>query len=222
MNSSRLGQHVARCGAPGPTIWVVRPVSTVMAGGIDAARVDQGVERAEALAAPDLDRADLADAVVVGRAARGLEVEDAERDVDQRRPDGRRSWPGRGCGAAPDGGRDRRGRRVGARPVPTSCHRSEQVFDCQAGMRPGPALGSGACRPVRSTRDHSAVPLPRLRQPDPVRRDHHPDGARPSTTTPSAASSPSRTPRCSPRRSTTVVCRWCNSGAGVEVLAADG
>jgi hypothetical protein len=46
--------------------------------------VDQGVEAAEDLAAADLDRPDLGDAVVGGRPAGGLEVEDHELDVEQR------------------------------------------------------------------------------------------------------------------------------------------
>ncbi len=45
------------------------------------ARVDQRVKGAEALAAADLDHADLGDHVVVPAAARGLEVEHAERGV---------------------------------------------------------------------------------------------------------------------------------------------
>ena len=41
------------------------PVSTVMSGGIGHARVHEGLEAAEALAAPDLHRADLGDARTV-------------------------------------------------------------------------------------------------------------------------------------------------------------
>ena len=48
-------------------------------------RVDQRLERAEELAASDLDRADLGDRVVRAVAAGGLEVEHAERHVGQRR-----------------------------------------------------------------------------------------------------------------------------------------
>ncbi len=44
-----------------------------------AARVDERLERAEALAAAHLDRTDLGDHVVVAVPARGLEIEDAER-----------------------------------------------------------------------------------------------------------------------------------------------
>jgi hypothetical protein len=47
--------------------------------------VDQRVERADDLAAADLDGADLGDAVVRGRAAGGLEVQDDELDLDERR-----------------------------------------------------------------------------------------------------------------------------------------
>jgi hypothetical protein len=50
------------------------------------AGVHEGLERAEALAATDLDRPDLGDAVVVAVAARRLEIDDAERDVVQRCP----------------------------------------------------------------------------------------------------------------------------------------
>ena len=45
--------------------------------------VDEGLERAEALAAADLDRTDLGDHVLVAIPARGLEIDDAERDVVQ-------------------------------------------------------------------------------------------------------------------------------------------
>ena len=48
------------------------------------AGIDQRVERAEALAAAHLDDADLGDHVVVAVAARGLEIEDAERRVGER------------------------------------------------------------------------------------------------------------------------------------------
>ena len=48
-------------------------------------RADQGLEGADHLAAAHLDGADLGDAVVAGRAARGLEVQDHELDLDQRR-----------------------------------------------------------------------------------------------------------------------------------------
>ena len=51
------------------------------------ARVDERLERAEELAAADLDRADLGDRVVGAVAAGRLEVEDAERDVGERRPE---------------------------------------------------------------------------------------------------------------------------------------
>ena len=49
------------------------------------ARVDQGLELAEHLAAADLHRADLGDRAVLRRAAGGLEVDDDEGDVGQRR-----------------------------------------------------------------------------------------------------------------------------------------
>ncbi len=49
------------------------------------ARVDERLERAEALAAADLDGADLGDRVVGAVAAGRLQVEHAERDVGQRR-----------------------------------------------------------------------------------------------------------------------------------------
>ena len=48
--------------------------------------IDEGLERAEAFAAAHLDCADLGDHVLVAIAARGLEVDDAERDVVQRGP----------------------------------------------------------------------------------------------------------------------------------------
>ena len=48
------------------------------------AGIDEGLKRAEALAAAETDRADLGDAAVGGRAAGGLEVDDAERDGVQR------------------------------------------------------------------------------------------------------------------------------------------
>ena len=61
------------------------PVSTAMNGGIVGARVDQGLELAEHLAAAHLDRADLGDhRAGRGRAAGGLEVDHAEGDVAQR------------------------------------------------------------------------------------------------------------------------------------------
>src|SRR5207249_11062905 len=47
------------------------------------AGVDEGLERAEALAAAELHRADLGDRARRGRGARGLEVEDAERDLGE-------------------------------------------------------------------------------------------------------------------------------------------
>ena len=49
------------------------------------ARVDEGLERAEALAATDLDGPDLGDGVAGPVATRRLQVEHAERDVGQRR-----------------------------------------------------------------------------------------------------------------------------------------
>ena len=55
--------------------------------GDGAARVDERLERAEELAAADLDRADLGDHVVDAVAAGRLEVEHAERDVGERRPE---------------------------------------------------------------------------------------------------------------------------------------
>ena len=61
------------------------PVSTGDLRRDRPARVDEGLERAEALAAADLDRADLGDRVVDPVAARRLEVEHAERDVGERR-----------------------------------------------------------------------------------------------------------------------------------------
>ena len=45
------------------------------------ARVHQGGERAEALAATQLDRTDLGDGALGGGAAGGLEVDDHERDL---------------------------------------------------------------------------------------------------------------------------------------------
>ena len=49
------------------------------------ARVDERLERAEELAAADLDGADLGDRVIAAVAAGRLEVEHAERDVGERR-----------------------------------------------------------------------------------------------------------------------------------------
>ena len=69
------------------------------------ARVDERLERAEALAAADLDRADLGDGVVGAVAAGGLEVEDAERDVGQRRAEVVEAAL-HGCGRAGDPGPD--------------------------------------------------------------------------------------------------------------------
>ena len=83
MNSSRLGSTASIRGA-GPTIWDVMPGQHGDGRRDRPLGIDHGVEGAEALAAPHLDRSDLADAVVVRRTSRGLEVEDAERDVDQR------------------------------------------------------------------------------------------------------------------------------------------
>ena len=77
------GSTVSMRGA-GITIASVMPVSTVISGGIGRAGVDERLERAEALAAADLDRADLGDAARLRRAAGGLEVDDAERDVEER------------------------------------------------------------------------------------------------------------------------------------------
>ena len=54
------------------------PVSTEMKAGIGAARVDQGLELADDLAAAHLDRADLGDAALGRAAAGGLEVDDDE------------------------------------------------------------------------------------------------------------------------------------------------
>ena len=66
----------------GSTMASVMPVSTVISGGMADARVDQGLERAEALAAPQLHRPDLGDGArrratppVVSRSS------DAERDL---------------------------------------------------------------------------------------------------------------------------------------------
>jgi len=67
-----------------------------------APRVDQRGELAEHLAAPDLDRADLGDRIVAGRPARGLQIDDHERDAAQRGAqlvDGALRPTGRGCPA---------------------------------------------------------------------------------------------------------------------------
>jgi len=54
--------------------------------GDGAARVDEGLEGAEALTAAELHRTDLGDAALGGRPAGGLEVDDDERRTRQRRP----------------------------------------------------------------------------------------------------------------------------------------
>ena len=74
-------QHGVRCGARGATIASVMPVSTVMAGGMAQPGLTERVEGAQALAAPDLDGADLRDGILVGRAAGGLQVHDGERHL---------------------------------------------------------------------------------------------------------------------------------------------
>ena len=53
-------------------------------GWYGSARVDQGLERSEEVAAPNLDGADLGDLVVGPVAAGRLEIEHAERDIAQR------------------------------------------------------------------------------------------------------------------------------------------
>ena len=65
------------------TMASVMPVSTWMNAGIGPRGVDQGLELAEHLAAAHLDGADLGDRRVGGAAARGLEVDDDERDIGQ-------------------------------------------------------------------------------------------------------------------------------------------
>ena len=80
-----VGQHRPRCGARAAPWPAVMPVSTVICGRDGRARVHQGLEGAEALAAAQLHRADLGDAAVGRRAAGGLEVDHAERDLAQRR-----------------------------------------------------------------------------------------------------------------------------------------
>ena len=83
-NSSSDGSTASMRGA-GATSASVRPGEHRDLRRDRPARVDERLERAEALAAADLDRADLGDHVVVAVAAGGLEVEDAERDVGERR-----------------------------------------------------------------------------------------------------------------------------------------
>ena len=67
------------------TIIEVMPGQHADVGRDLPARVDQRLELAEHLAAADLHRADLGDRAVLRRPAGGLEVDDDERDVRQRR-----------------------------------------------------------------------------------------------------------------------------------------
>ena len=79
------------------------PVRALISGGIGLG-VDQGVEGAEDLAAADLDGADLGDPVVGGRSAGGLQVQDDELDVEQRRAEVvEATLDGDGCGGHPGG-----------------------------------------------------------------------------------------------------------------------
>ena len=67
--ADELGQRRAarlERGGRAATIASVMPVRTVMAGGMALPGVDERLERAQALAAPDLDRADLGDGSSVG------------------------------------------------------------------------------------------------------------------------------------------------------------
>ena len=140
------GQHGLDASGPGPTIDSVMPVSTVMTGGM----VRPGLTSVWNVPRHSPPRTWTAPISVMrsvaGRAAGGLQVDHAEGDLRPAGCPGRRDWLHR-----------------------TEC--VEHVFDCQGSG--GRQVGSPRCRAIAAS-DRSPVPLHRLRQPDPVRRDHHP------------------------------------------------
>ena len=175
MNSSSVGQHrldprgghdhgLADAGQDGDL------------GRHGHARVDQRLERARADAAGRLDRADLGDAARFGRAAGRLEVDHAEGDLVERGAEIVEAALERHPPVVPNRRslvKDRRDRGL------------------EGGARQGGAAGwmtpgwrSGrreACRPepqrwarIRSAGARDPLPLHELREPDPLRRDHHP------------------------------------------------
>ena len=81
----------------GRTIASVMPVSTVIIGGIGTPGFTSVSNAAEALAAAELDRADLGDRAARRRPARRLEVDHDERDLARAGCRGRRrlAWRGR-------------------------------------------------------------------------------------------------------------------------------
>ena len=80
-----------------------------MSGGIGTPGLTSVSKRAEELAAAQLQRADLGDRLGAGRPAGGLEVDDDERDLGERRAEVvERCWRG-GPAERPESARNRRG-----------------------------------------------------------------------------------------------------------------
>ena len=138
------------------------------------ARPDQGLELAEDLAAPDLDRPDLGDRRRGRAAAGGLQVDDDEGDVAQRRAE------------VVQGALDRPDARAGTPPLPltrpTVTARSDSLGQARGGLR-GPAVcglsvvGPSVCL-VRSTgRDNPRVTNAVVRRRH-ARREPHGHGLR--------------------------------------------
>ena len=128
-NSRNAGSAVPSRGAPA-TIVSLMPVSTEMNGGIGTPGVDQRLELAQPLAAADLHRADLGDLAALRRPAGGLEVDDDEGHLVQRRAqlvEGRLRATATG-GAGMD-------LTVG-RTVDTTAEAHRAVAGCAVGQRP--------------------------------------------------------------------------------------
>ena len=147
----------------------------------------------------------------VGGAAGGLEVDHAERDVVQRRAEVVEAALADRGSIGPSGGT------LSGRPRSSSSERAyravEATFDRQA-RRPSSDPGGRYDRPVTppATAARPAATSPGSTSPPPA-------GPAPSTTTRSAASSRSRTSRCSSESVEEVACRWCGTGASVIELS---
>ena len=173
-NSTNAGSTASTRGAGTTMAWVM-PVSRVISGGM-ARPGFTSVWKVPSTSPPRTLTAPISVMrVVLGRRPGGLEVDHAERDVRAAACRDRRS-----CAA--------RRRTLGRTDV--------RRKDVPA------ARSTGLATPLLAWR-HGCHPLPLhgVRQPDPVRRRHHPPVAGLPPLQRRAASWPSRTKRCSPRAS---------------------
>ena len=194
------------------------PVSTAMNGGIAACGLTR-VWNSPSTSPPRTLTAPISVIIepAVGRAAGGLEVDDAERDVAQRAAELVEA-----ALRLPAGGRGGRLLRSSATTLgPATDTSTQDARDRLPGAGSGRGRASTTLRTVtvHASRCHPPLALRRLRQPDPLRR--HPDAAGRVSSGTSTSPVSTRVEETEVRDETveSVTCRWCGRADAIELVA---